>query len=146
MGISNRMGIRHRPLKGIIYTVDAIIAVAAFIAMLGMTFFFLSNAGTSSWDALSINEHMSDSIAVLDLSGALGRLVDTGSAAELSSYLNDFLPARVCANITVLDSSGAALYNIAKAGCTQAYESSMAYRAFAHNSNAYYSRISGWYK
>ncbi|MBW2984326.1 hypothetical protein KY361_04380 [Candidatus Woesearchaeota archaeon] len=132
--------------KGIIFSLDAILAVIIAGVMILACFFYLSHTSTNLYQNQDIYKISLDSLTILEKDNTLKTAVETNSTTTLQLFL-DSLPAQLCGDITVYTSSSSAVLSAQKTGCTAKNESTIAVRSFvANNFNVYYARMEAWYK
>ena len=122
--------------KGIIFTIDAILAVVIAGIMLSAAYFYVSDGYHSRGGQQNLYKISLDVLSALEKDGALQNSVNTGSASGISAFLNA-IPSQICSNITIYDSSSRIKASAQKQGCniTQPVFSR---RVFVSNFSAYY--------
>lgn len=131
--------------RGIVFTVDAMFALAVTIPLIMTCFVIVSSTTPQIYNSKDLYMSMSDSLAVLDEDYTLRDAVTSGGLSTIQSYLNS-LPSNMCANITIYSSASMPVLSARTAGCTQSNFSSVAIRHFLANTNTYYATMRGWYR
>ena len=131
--------------KGILFSIDAIIALIVAGALILACFFILSKTTTNMHSSNDVFIKSLDSLAILEKDGTLKNVVETTNASTIQQFI-DSTPAQFCSNITILSSASAQVLSVQKTGCTAKNESSVALRSFVSNNfNLYYARMEAWY-
>jgi len=132
--------------KGIIFTLDAIFALMAALTIISASLFYMGQVGKIPFNKQALGKISQDSLTILEKDGTLGKAVEIGSAATLSSFLNS-LPSNLCGKIEINDASKNNILAALKPGCTGSNELVISVRAFVGNNfNVYYARMEIWYK
>jgi hypothetical protein len=132
--------------KGLIFSIDAMFAIAVAGMMVLACFFYLSQTTTNIHNDQDMYKISSDSLTILEKDGTLAASVATGSPVTISSFL-DSLPGQLCGNATIYTSSSAALLSAQRAGCTAGEEPAIAVRSFVTGvSGVYYAKMAVWYR
>ncbi|RME15155.1 MAG: hypothetical protein D6797_07230 [Bdellovibrio sp.] len=138
---------KKRAKKGIIFTLDAIIAILVAASFILASFFYLSKATNVPYDRQGIYDLSLDSLAVLEKKGDLAYSVENGSNSTLVEFLNFSLSQQVCGEIKIFNTDTFQLLTATKPGCTPINETSFARRVFiANNSKIYYAEMEVWFK
>lgn len=132
--------------KGIIFTIDAIIAILAAITLTAGSFYYLSQTQNIQWTTADLFQISMNSLAVLELRNDLQNAVDSMSTTELDNYLNNILPVQVCADITIFNEAQSQILSTIKSGCTATAYNAVAIRSFYLNNNIYYAEMGVWYE
>ena len=130
--------------KGIIFTLDATLAIVLALSIILSSMFYLSQTEVSFEKPTQYKLSM-DSLAVLEKQGVLDRAVSSNSTTEIQSFL-DFLPSNTCAKIDLYDDSGAKFMSVRRSYCTYPEEYSVLRRVFISNYEIYNAKIEVWYK
>jgi hypothetical protein len=128
--------------KGILFSLDASIALLIFMVILIGTLYYFSKTDISQNQEGLVLTSM-DVLAVLEKSGKLGDA--TEGLDEISPYI-DQLSYNNCFKIDILLSSGSKIFSTKKKSCDYSSSVVTARRVFMHNGNIYLVRIEGWVK
>lgn len=133
--------------RGIIFTLDSILALTLALSMITASLFYLGKTDDSSFDEQGLRQLSLDSLAVLEKSGTL-LLAMTTSQESLESFV-DALPQQVCANITLFDAESIAQHSVQKKDCQEqetTTKKSVTRRVFIVNHEVYYAEMRAWYE
>lgn len=131
--------------KAIIFTIDAVLAVLAAMALISGSYYYLSQTQNIQWTNADKSQIAMNSLAVLEMSNSLQGAAATMSAAELDNYLNNILPAQLCANIMIFTETGAQLLTTIKSGCAVPEYKAVVIRDFYFRGFLYYAQMGVWY-
>lgn len=95
-------------MKGVVFTVDAILALAVASTLMFMTFTVLAKAGAEAGKALQemqLDRITSDTLSSMEKKGVFKEAVLADSAAPLDSFLA-ILPESLCTSVLVKNSDG----------------------------------------
>lgn len=95
--------------RGIVFTIDAVLAMAIAGILSSMTFVMLAKANAAAGVALEQNELgrvASDLLASMEKSGVLAQAASSGSPIPLDDFLG-IMPRSVCARVLVKNTAGA---------------------------------------
>ncbi len=122
--------------KGVIFTIDAILAVVIAGIMLSAAYFYISEEYDAGDRQQSLHKMSLDVLSVFEKEGMLHNSVSAGSASSIGSFL-DALPSQICSNVTIYDNSSIIRASAQKQGCniTQPVFSR---RVFVSNFSSYY--------
>lgn len=134
-----------RNMRGIILTIDAMLALIALGILISAAVFFVNNAYNAQWTESELNKISMDTLTILEKDGTLESAVSDNSMTSTSTFLNA-LPGQVCANISFYDSSGTYVNSTQTTGCTNSTRLSKARRSFIVGSIVYYAEMGAWYK
>ncbi len=132
--------------KGIIFTIDAILAVLAALTLIAGSFYHLSQTQNIQWTEADRFQAAMGSLAVLELSNDLQSAVDGMTIIEIDKYLNNILPAQVCGDIRIFTEAQSEILSTTKAGCAASDYRAVAVRDLYVNNNIYYAQMGVWYK
>lgn len=130
--------------RGIVFTIDAIIAVIILIAFVSASYFYLKNINNNFGDN-DLFQVSQDSLTVLELNNELQSAIATSSISDIQVYIDNLLPSHVCADIALYDSSDILQLNATKTNCTSSDETSSSIRTFIVSNNFYYAKMRSWY-
>ncbi len=149
--------------KGIIFTLDAILALVSCMILLSATLFYLSQSHTISWVETDLSQLGLDSLAALELSSIsslrisndLNWTLVNDNTSNLKLFMNVMLENNTCAEIRLYDASPPNTYTLKKYYrkdyCTLKNDtkSAIARRLFFSDLNAsaiYIAEMEVWYK
>lgn len=133
--------------KGIIFTLDALIALLFLTSALTITFFYLKQMAHEANEAVPdvYSTVAMDAMTVLEKSYGLANSLNGGD--DIERFI-DSLPSNLCANITVYSAENSIMFSREKSGCTAEQESArniyVAWRVFIVNHSFYYAGFRGW--
>lgn len=130
--------------KGLIFTLDAILALIVASSLILASFNYVSKA-QMVWNKPTLLKISLNSLAVLELSQTLQDAVKASNADDTEEFLNNLLPNHVCAMVEFYDEADSLLLTAAKSGCTSSNYPTVNYRSFTANGNVYYARMEAWY-
>ena len=131
------------PKKGIIYTLDVIIALFMALGIVAFAFTYLeetSHSFNNNVYVLSL-----DSLGMLEKDYTLQRAVQQNSAVLLQQFVNT-LPAPLCGNISIYSGEQQKQWSVQANNCTQGNDLALARRAFAVNATLYYAEMRTWFQ
>lgn len=102
--------------KAIVFTLDALFAIAVTTMLLLAAAGIVARLPPSSLGALGLQRMESDALASMDKGGVFLRALEQGNAAEIRSFLL-VLPPRVCATTTVTTYPSGAIALADSTGC-----------------------------
>ena len=130
--------------RGIIYTLDAILAGIVALSFVFICMSYLSANPSEHLNALSLTTLDQDTLSVLEKDGVLADALQ-GDALDLGNFL-DALPSNICAEIFLYDTDMTLYRNITKTGCLPSDDVVITRRVFfAGNATPYYAKLRGWY-
>jgi hypothetical protein len=132
--------------KGIVLTIDAVIALVATSSLTTVMYFNLSKTQQIQWTDSDINDVCLESLAALELNDDLKYAIDSNSTSIIESFLDNLLPAHICGKIEIYDSGNSLKLSQTKANCTSGNETSIARRTFVSNSAVYYAKMEAWFE
>jgi len=135
-------------MKGIVISMDALIALLVLIVILTLTNGYLNGIQEAENRSLLLKEQASDIATVLEKNGFLEEAVKTGQVNDIRSYLNR-LPNSICAETIAFEAVDQNIvFSAVKPSCTQSSgEASSINRSFIMNdtqTNFYYARVTTW--
>lgn len=130
--------------KGIIFTLDATLAIVLALSIILSSMFYLSQSEVS-FEKQNLYKLSMDVLAVLEKQDVLDHAISTNSTIEIQSYI-DSLPPNTCVKIDLHDVSNAKLMSIRRTYCTYPEEYSVLRRVFISNYEIYNAKIEVWYK
>ena len=130
--------------KGIIFSLDMLVATGAALIILLSIFFFLSqsNISLNDQDIFFIGL---DSLTVLEMDSTFETSVTTGSAKDIQEYLNA-LPQQICGRIVVYDRAKVSISNTAKTNCLYGNTTTVVRRSFIVDTVPHYAEMEVWYE
>ncbi|MBI2661776.1 hypothetical protein HYX09_05945 [Candidatus Woesearchaeota archaeon] len=125
--------------KGIIFTLDAILAIIIGALIISASYFLLSRHDPGfNMNALSMMSF--DSLAVLEKDSTFRNAADAKNPSGLAAFITS-MPGNTCANISVFDNSSMLITSSQKSGCSLNY-SIVSRRAFvSSNFSSYYAEM-----
>ena len=132
--------------RGIVLTIDAVIALVAASSLTTVIYFNLSKTQQIQWTDSDINEICLESLAALELNDDLKDAIDSNSTSIIESFLDNMLPAQICGKIEVYDSGNSLKLSQTKANCTSGNKTSVARRTFVSDSVVYYAKMEAWFE
>ncbi len=129
--------------KGLIFTLDATIAIIVATAFILSIIFYISKVDVATHNN-DMHRQLMDSLAVLEKNGALKDSVTNVSSLHLQDFIAG-LPTNTCAEILIIDQTETVIKTATKAGCTQPQEFLIVRRVFLVNRQAYLAKMEGWY-
>ena len=102
--------------KGMIFTIDAILAVVIAGIMLSAAYFYISDEYGEGDRQQNLYKISLDILSALEKDGALQNSVNAGSASSIGSFLNA-LPTQICSNVTIYDNSSIIRASAQKQNC-----------------------------
>ena len=122
--------------KGMIFTIDAILAVVIAGIMLSAAYFYISDEYGEGDRQQNLYKISLDILSALEKDGALQNSVNAGSASGIGSFLNA-LPSQICSNVTIYGNSSIIRASAQKQGCNLT-QPVFSRRVFVSNFSAYY--------
>jgi hypothetical protein len=131
--------------KGIVFSLDAILALAIMITIVVGTLFFVNHQVDTSFNRKSLDTIARDSLTVLEKDYTLRTAVDINNLEIVSRFMNAF-PSHICSSIIIYDSSNNEVLTGSKSGCSQAAQRSVARRTFITTGrNRYIAEMTVWF-
>ncbi|MBS1266659.1 MAG: hypothetical protein MAG795_00627 [Candidatus Woesearchaeota archaeon] len=129
--------------KGLIFTLDATLAIIVAAALILSIMFYISkiNVPTQNHD---LHRRLRDSLIVLEKNKVLKNSVLNPSSTDLQDFLVS-LPANSCAKIEILNQNNLVVKTATKTSCDQPEEYLVVRRVFIANNQAYIAKMVGWY-
>lgn len=141
-----------RAQKGIVFSIDALIAFTLMFTILLVTASYLSGVTYEARNSLVLKENALDIVTVLEKNGEFENAVQTNKVTGLRSYINK-LPSSVCSNIEVFEESDLtnATMSVLRPGCQQNFsDSATINRSFIVQNNTdanfYIGRATVWWR
>jgi hypothetical protein len=131
--------------KAIIFTIDAVIALAIAFIFISAALSYVSNLQSGAGNELVLNQMTLDSLALLEFNGDLSIAVNSTSVNVLSSYLNS-TQKNICGRIEIYDTSETLLLSVLKSGCQASDHVSLSRRVFFFGDDVYMAKMEAWFK
>lgn len=130
--------------KGLIFTLDAILALIVASSLILASFNYVSQTQVA-WNRPTLLKISLNSLAVLELSQTLQEAVKTSDAVDVEEFLNNLLPDNVCARVEFYDEADSLLMTAAKSGCASSNYPTVSYQGLSVSGDIYYARMEAWY-
>lgn len=137
-------------MRGVILSLDALIAVGLFLSMAVLSGSFINDASFTENNSLLLKQSALDSATVLEKSGILESAVVNNDLSGVRGFLNR-LPNSLCAETIIFRSSDTnnSLFSVLRDGCTSNDNSAITInRSFITGNhsdlNFYIARTSTW--
>lgn len=134
--------------RGVVFTLDALLALLAAAILFTTIFFFISRVEIAPFSSDVLVTLAEDSLTILEKDGTLLEAHATGGTAALLRYL-DGLPLRFCGSIGISDPDGTLLAAAQRSGCGDPGEGELAVarRVFVgHRLSTAVARMDVWYR
>jgi len=126
--------------RGVFFTLDALLALAAAFLFMVVFFYWSSFLNVQTFDQIDLVFYSQSVASVMEQQGAFAQ-------ENISSFLGNYTRNETCFNVTVY--AGVSLlpqYSGVKNGCTNTSYPSYASRSFVlPNGSFYLAKIQGWY-
>lgn len=111
--------------KGIVFSIDALIAFTLMFTIILITASYLSGVTYEARNSLVLKENALDIVTVLEKNGEFENAVQTNQINQLRSYINK-LPSSVCSNIEIFQENdlGNPVMSVLRPGCKQNFSDS----------------------
>jgi len=131
--------------KGLIFTIDGIIALILGALLIIVTMYYVQSA-SPKFNQINLHRVALDSVTILEKDGTFYDAVTSGSTATIKQFVEN-LPDPYCAIIFIKDSSQATLLTATKTNCTVSDEKVIARRVFSEKNmgNIYVAEMVMWY-
>jgi hypothetical protein len=130
--------------KGVIFTLDAVIALLAASVIILSIYLLIGNLSDIS-DGRDLQQIGQDALTVLEKDGSLAYAIQTKSNVTVTTYLDE-LPAQYCARIQLLDSNQDIQFSAVSGGCGNADRLAVSRRIFISERKTYMAEIETWIK
>lgn len=130
--------------KGIIFTLDATLAVIMALSLIIPSLFYLSKSDVT-FEQENLYRITTDSLAILEKNDVLMMGVLTNSSLLLQEFL-DSLPYNVCAKVELFNKDGEKQLTVLKEDCTYSEDYQVVRRVFLAQESIYLARMETWYR
>lgn len=133
--------------KGIVFSLDAILALIAAITLITAAFFYLSQIHVIKWSQPNYFLISLDTLNVLRIDGTLQTAIQTQNPANLTLFFDHMYGPQVCGALEIYKKGQPGIYlNATKTGCNS-YEEVYVFRSTIFVAPSYYYTVlKVWYQ
>ena len=124
--------------RGILFSIDATIAIIIAIVLISIAFFYLGEIDLQETSNTDLVEYGRSVLVVMEKNEVLANSILTNSSLEIVGFFDNYTKSNACFNLEVEDVNGIQQFLVYKTGCSLPVNKDVVKRTFIVNKNDIY--------